>query len=159
MRIEGGHVAPTTVRVYVGDVNGAATGKTHSTVLGAPSASQNLMLSFLVLCCIRGVFFAHMTALKFQSNSLHIRHALFLNAPPPPPSPTRLTSLFLCKYFFLAGVIKWWRLQKGGGVRNPFVRFSSDPKHLVKGHSGKAPKTDVRRKTLNPRQVSSRLVE
>eukprot|EP00903_Cladosiphon_okamuranus_P016984 g15656.t1 len=41
----------------------------------------------------------------------------------------------------------------GGGVRNPFVVFSSDPKHLVKSSSSGKPlfKTDVRKKTLNPK--------
>ncbi|CAM9366007.1 unnamed protein product, partial [Ectocarpus sp. 4 AP-2014] len=37
----------------------------------------------------------------------------------------------------------------GGGVRNPYVVFSSDPKHLVKASpAGKPPKTTVRKKTL-----------
>eukprot|EP00752_Nemacystus_decipiens_P002360 g2229.t2 len=41
----------------------------------------------------------------------------------------------------------------GGGVRNPFVVFSSDPKHLVKISSTGKPrfKTEVKKKTLNPR--------
>ncbi|CBN79626.1 conserved unknown protein [Ectocarpus siliculosus] len=37
----------------------------------------------------------------------------------------------------------------GGGVRNPYVVFSSDPKHLVKASpAGKPPKTTVKKKTL-----------